>query len=436
MTVKKVGIIVVAAVVVIAGVGLLLFRGKTGTATAASASKGGATQAAVNVVKVTRGDLTASVTASGQFQPNTIVTIRPDSNMPTRKIVKIEAAEGRHVTAGQALAEIDATGLDLSLKSAQAAYQSAMVKLGNLKAKPAGMDLAAAQATLVQAQASVGTQQENYDNMKALEAKGLASRNQLSDAERQLATAKAGYEASRLSWENTRAQSQEDVISAQEAVVAQADNDRQMARIVMESAVIRSPIAGVVAEVLVNVGDLVSPSTAIATVVNPDPMWLQAQVNETDMAQVKVGQTAAVTASGFPDLPLKGKVTQINLHAVVQSNVSVFTTTIEVPNRDGKLLWGMNADAEISVFSLKDVLLLPTSAIKSSNGTAQVTIMDGAQLVAWDVQTGATDGSKTQIVAGLDEGSEVVVQRKSAGSATTATPQRPGGMGPVFGLSR
>jgi HlyD family secretion protein len=435
MNVKKVAVIVVAAVVVIAGIGLLLFRGKTGTA-AAAASKGGATQAAVSLVKVTRGDLTASVTASGQFQPNTIVTIRPDSNMPTRKIVKIEAAEGRHVAAGQALAEIDATGLDLSLKSAQASYQSALVKLANLKAKPAGMDLAAAQATLVQAQAAVGTQQENYNNMKALEAKGLASRNQLSDAERQLAGAQASYEASRLSWENTRAQSQEDVISAQEAVVAQADNDRQMARIVMESAVIRSPIAGVVAEVLVNVGDLVSPSTAIATVVNPDPMWLQAQVNETDMAQVKVGQTAAVTASGFPDLPLKGKVTQINLHAVVQSNVSVFTTTIEVPNRDGKLLWGMNADAEISVFSLKNVLLLPNSAIKSGNGAAQVTIMDGDQLVAWDVQTGATDGSKTQIVAGLDEGSEVVVQRKNAASTTTTTPQRPGGMGPVFGLFR
>jgi hypothetical protein len=114
----------------------------------------------------------------------------------------------------------------------------------------------------------------------------------------------------------------------------------------------------------------------------------------------------------------------------------VFTTTIEVPNRDGKLLWGMNADAEISVFSLKNVLLLPNSAIKSSNGAAQVTIMDGDQLVAWDVQTGATDGSKTQIVAGLDEGSEVVVQRKNAASTTTTTPQRPGGMGPVFGLFR
>ena len=431
---KKVGWIIVAALVVIAGVGFLLLRGKAGAASPA-ASRTGTPAPAVSLVKVTRGDLTASVTASGQFQPNTIVTIRPDSNMPTRKIVRIEALEGRRVVAGQALAEIDATGLDLSLKSAQASYQSAQVKLGNLKAKPAGMDLATAQAALVQAQAAVETQQENYESVKALEAKGLASRNQLSDAERQLASARASYEASRLSWENTKGQSQEDVISAQEAAVAQADNDRQMARIVLDSAVIRSPISGVVAEVLVNVGDLVSPSTAIATVIDPDPMWLQAQVNEADMPQVRVGQSALVTPSGYPDHPVAGRVTQINLHAVVQSNVSVFTTTIEVPNRDGKLLWGMNADAEISVFSLKNVLLLPTSAIRTSNGGAQVTIMDGAQMVAWDVQTGATDGSRTQIVAGLDEGTEVVVPRKGPG-ATTATTPRPGGFGPMFGLFR
>jgi len=84
---KKVGWIIVAALVVIAGVGFLLLRGRAGAATPA-ASRTGAPAAAVSLVKVTRGDLTASVTASGQFQPNTIVTIRPDSNMPTRKIVR------------------------------------------------------------------------------------------------------------------------------------------------------------------------------------------------------------------------------------------------------------------------------------------------------------------------------------------------------------
>ena len=423
-------VLIVAAVVVAAAAVLFLFRGKVFPGIGAKAARD---PAGVTLVSVTRGDLNATVTASGQFQPNTIVTIRPDSNMPTRKIVKIDVAEGQRVSAGQPLARIDPTGLDLTLKSDEAAYLSALAKLKNLKARPADMDLAAAQAALTQTQVTLSTQQENYQNMKALEANGLASRNQLADAERQLAAAQASHDASRLSYQNTEAQSQEDVISAQDAAVAQTDYDRQMARLILDSTVIRSPMAGVVAEVLVNVGDLAGPSTAVATVVNPDPMWLQAQVNENDMAQVRVGQAASVTPSGFPDLQLRGKVTQIDLHALVQSNVSVFTATIEVPNRDGKLLWGMNADAEISVLALKNVLSLPTSAVKTSNGSAQVTIMDGSQTVAWDVQTGAVEGGRVQIVAGLDEGQEVIVQRKVSTAGTT-TPQRPGGIGPGFGI--
>jgi multidrug efflux pump subunit AcrA (membrane-fusion protein) len=430
--VSKAGIIIAAAVLA-AGAGLFLFRGMIFPAADPAASKD---PVSVNVVKVTRGDLNASVAASGQFQPNTIVTIRPDSNMPTRKIVKINVIEGQRVRAGQPLAEIEAAGLDLTLKSDVANLQSARVKLENLKAKPAGMDLAAAQASLTQAQVTVASQQENYDSMKALADKGLASRNQLADAERQLASAKASYDASRLSYENTKAQSQEDVISAQEAVVAQADYAMQMAKLILDSTVIRSPMAGMVAEVLVNVGDLVSPSTAVATVVDPDPMWLQAQVNENDMAQVKVGQKASVTVSSFPDLQFAGKVTQIDQHAQVVNNVSVFSATIEVPNRGGRILWGMNADADISVLSLKNVLTLPSSAIKPNNGSPQVTIMDNGHLVAWDVQSGATDGTRTQIVAGLDEGQEVVVQRRTSTGVTQQQQGGPNAMGQVFRVLR
>ncbi len=428
-------VIIIAAAVVVVGAGLFLFRGKIFSSADPAASKD---PVGVSVVKVTRADLNASVAASGQFQPNTMVTIRPDSNMPTRKIVKINVVEGQRVKAGQPLAEIESTGLDLTVKSDAANLQSARVKLNNLKAKPADMDLAAAQAALTQAQVTVASQQENFDSMKALSDKGLASRNQLSDAERQLASAKASYDASRLSFENTKAQSQEDVISAQDAVVAQADYAVQMSRLILNSTVIRSPMTGMVAEVLVNVGDLVSPSTAIATVVNPDPMWLQAQVNENDMAQVKVGQKASVTISSYPDLQFAGTVTQIDQHAQVVNNVSVFSATIEVPNHAGTILWGMNADAEISVLSLKNVLTLPSSAIKANNGSPQVTIMDGGHLVAWDVQSGATDGTRTQIVAGLDEGQEVVLQRRApAGTARSGASGGPGGsMGQVFRVLR
>ena len=426
---SKIGI-VIATVVVAAGVGLFAFRVKLFP----SAKDDPKDPAGYTTVKVSRGELTMLVAASGQFEPNTITTIRPDANMPTRKIVRILVTEGQRVKPNQALVQIDATGLDLDLKSAEANYQAQKVKLDNVKAKPAGLDLAQAEVDLAQAKLDLQNEQENYDNLKALADKGLAAKNQLNAAERQLAIDKVRLEASQLSYQNVKAQSQVDVIQAQESALAQADNERQKAKLVFDAAVIRSPEAGVVAEVLVKVGDLVSPSTAIMTVVNPDPMILQAQVNENDMELLKIGNEAAITPSGFPDLVLRGRVTKIDLRAQVQSNVSVFTASIEVPNRDGKLLWGMNADAEISVLAMKNVLTLPSAAVHAENGSTQVNLLDEGKVVAWEVQTGASDGSKTQIVAGLDEGQEVVMPAKNtsaaSGSRTQNNPQA--GMGQMF----
>jgi macrolide-specific efflux system membrane fusion protein len=177
-------------------------------------------------------------------------------------------------------------------------------------------------------------------------------------------------------------------------------------------------------------------------VIDPDPMWLIAQINENDVVQLKMGQPATVTPSGYPDMVLDGKVIQIDLRAQVSQNVSMFAATIQIPNRDGRLLWGMNADAEVTVLAVRGVLTLPTSAVKTANGTSQVTIQDGDKLVSWDVEVGANDGSKVQIIAGLDEGEEVVVQRRASSSSSSNRNQQqqqqggPGIGGEIFRVIR
>jgi len=433
--------LIVTGIGVAAAVAVFAFRGSlfhTPSQPAAGEPAG------YTAVKVSRGDITATVPGSGQFEPNTMAVVRPDSNMPTRKVVRILVVAGQRVKAGQALAQIDASGLDLDLESAQANYDAQKVKLENLKNKPVDLDLAQAQASLTQTKLNLEGQQQNYDNIKALADKNLASKNQLDEARRQLAIAQANAEAAGLAYQNVKAQSQQDAIRAQESALAQADSELRKAKLVWESRVIRAPVDGVVAEINVNVGDMVGPSgiqgsatgdkfgpsTAIMTVVDMDPMILQAQVNETDMGQVRIGEKATVTPTAYPDLHLAGKVTQIDLHAQVQSNVSVFNVTIEVPNPDGKILWGMNADADIAVLSLKDVLTLPSSAIRSVNGNSQVSILDQGKLVSWDVQTGASDGSRTQILAGLDEGQEVLVPSRRTAAQNSQRNQP--NMGQVF----
>lgn len=218
-----------------------------------------------------------------------------------------------------------------------------------------------------------------------------------------------------------KAQSAEADIKAQESEVATADYDRQMASLVLESTVIRSPSAGVVAEVLVGVGDLVSPTTSIAYVVDTDPMLLVASVNENDMPSVKVGQTATVTQSAYPDLEFTGVVRSIDLHATTSNNVSTFAATVEVSNKDGRLLWGMNADAQIVAVSVKDTLTLPSSAIKTTSGASTVSVLDGGTLESRTVKIGATDGSRTEILAGLEEGQEVISRSGKSSTSTSAT---------------
>ncbi len=298
-----------------------------------------------------------------------------------------------------------------------------MPRLSNLEAKPAGLDLAAAEATLATAEAAEASAQESYDSTKALTDKGLAAKSTLTQAERALATAKAECESARLSYANVKAQSTAASLQAQEAAVATADYNRQVAKIVLDSTVIRSPRAGTVAELDVEVGDIVTTGTAIASIIDPSPMLLVAAVNENDAPSVKIGQPVSVTQSAFPNMEFRGRVKSMDLKATTSSNVSTFAATIEVPNPDGELLWGMNADADIAVVSLTHVLTLPASAIKTTNGESTVTIIDGGKAVAWDVQIGATDGSKTQIIAGLDEGQEVVTTKKSAGTATSTSTQ-------------
>jgi hypothetical protein len=159
-------------------------------------------------------------------------------------------------------------------------------------------------------------------------------------------------------------------------------------------------------------------------------MMLWAQVNEYDVGQVRIGQPTLVVPTAFPDLQLQGTVIQLDLTAQVVGNVSVFNAAIEVPNSDMKLLWGMNADAEIQVLNRPGVLTLPNTAIQRGGGSSRVTILQEGKPIFRNVQTGATDGVRTEIVAGLDEGQEVaVLNRKSAGQGQNGqNPQGPGAM--------
>jgi HlyD family secretion protein len=110
--------------------------------------------------------------------------------------------------------------------------------------------------------------------------------------------------------------------------VAQSYNNYLKAKLIFEAAEITAPISGTVTEVFVKVGDLIQNSTALLSIGDLDTMILQADVNENDIGQIAIGQKATVTAAGYPDMPLPGTVTLIDMRGSVSGN-STFKAAIE-----------------------------------------------------------------------------------------------------------
>ncbi len=435
---KRTRVVWVAVVACVVGGGVLIF-----SLTAARArSADPASEYAVS--RVTRGNVSVTVPASGQFQPTATTTVRPDPNLPQRQITAVLVSVGDVVKAGQIVAKVDTTGLDIDLASAKSNYDAQVAKLNILKTTPTTNDIVQAESTLRQAQMTLQSAQANIDSVQNLVTEGLASKQQLIDAQKQMDSARAALEGANYNLSVVKAGPTPDLMQAQNASVSQALSAYRKAQIIWDATSIRTPVGGTVAQVGVNVGDLVSATSvvqvssdgtnqvnstnAICVVIQNDPAVLQALVDETDVAQIRVGQKAVVTPAAFPNQQLTGTVAALAQETTTQQNVTSLAVSINVPNTDGKLLWGMNADAEIVVLERKNVLVVPAAAVSRSGSLSRVTVQDGSDIVPWDVKTGATDGTNTEILAGLDEGDVVLVAKRGSSGPAAA----PGGQNFMF----
>jgi HlyD family secretion protein len=155
-------------------------------------------------------------------------------------------------------------------------------------------------------------------------------------------------------------------------------------------------------------------------------------VDESDIGKVKLDQTATVTADAYPDKKFKGKVVRIATKGVNLSNVVTFEVKIEITGEGKALLkpeMTVNIE-EILIAEKSGVLLVPSEAILRKGHGKQVAtlVKEGAENEDVTVETGITDGTKTEIVTGLTEGQTVLVH-KGASETKWAGAQK----GPVMG---
>jgi HlyD family secretion protein len=364
---------------------------------------------------VERGSLKVTVTATGNLEPINQVDVGSELSGIIRTIV---ADYNDAVRKGQVLATLDTDRLDAQVLESTAALRSARAKVED------------AEATLAERQLAL-------ERTKELVGQELISRSDLD-------TAEAAFK---------RAQAE---LASAKAQVAQAEASLNARQTDLGKTVVRSPINGVVLDRNVEPGQTVAASLQAPVLFtlaeDLTQMELHVAIDEADIGSVKEGQAATFAVDAYPGRSFPAEITELRYASETVNGVVTYQAVLRVDNSDLALRPGMTATAEIEVQTVDSSLLVPNAALrfeppavneglsqrsggilsailprrpgggqksrptKNDAGGQKVWMLKDGQPVALSIETGATDGLKTEVIAGdVEPGLELVVDSQAGG---------------------
>jgi HlyD family secretion protein len=245
---------------------------------------------------------------------------------------------------------------------------------------------------------------------------GVVSASALEDAEKNYDLALNKQQLGKANEVTARAK-----LRQAQAQVSQVKAQLEQAEQQLRYASIVSPMDGMVLSRDVEVGTAVSSilvlgssATLVMTVGDTREVYVQGKVDESDISKVYLGQPARIKVESYKDRTFNGKVTKISPLGVEKDNVTTFEVRVSIDNAKGELKAMMTANAEIILEEHKGVLLIPEGSIiydKDRNASVEVAdpkAKDGKRKVA--IKVGISNGSKTELLSGLTEGTQVVLQ--------------------------
>jgi len=371
-----------------------------------AATRGGTKIDPSKLAKVERGDLAKSVVATGKVTPITKVEIKSKASGIVKKLY---VDYGDRVKKGQLLAQLDKVEIEAQVSQSHAALDAAEA---NLKSAQADYQRAKVDAE----GPDVPLLKRAYDRAVGMAKDGVVSASALDDADRNYVTAlnKQNVAKAQVAVLNAK------IAQAQAEVAEDRANLEQLNEQLSYTDII-SPIDGIVLSRDVEVGDAVSSilvlgssATLVMTLGDTSEVYVKGKVDESDIGKVYLGQPARIKVESFKDKTFYGKVTKISPMGVEKDNVTTFEVRVSIQNPGGELKAEMTANAEIILDEHKNVLQIPEGAIiydkdkKASVDVPDPRAKDGMKKVA--INIGISNGAKTEVLSGLKEGDQVVLQ--------------------------
>ncbi len=427
---------------------------------------------AVEIVQIGRDTLVDTVNATGSIEPKAEVEMKFEIGGVVKELL---VKRGQYVTAGTVLARLATADLELEIRraeidlaqqkaelaklfepelaekiaAARVKVESARLKLTDLQDGPDPDDVTKAEAELRRKEIALKTAQWEYDQVAYRGDVGAMSQaDKLQEATLDYEAAQADYNiaikeptlAEIAEARSTLADAQSSLaellkepsaaeIASNQATVDKAQLTLEEKQRDLEQAELTAPTDGVVLEVNIEPGERVLDDAGDAALIIADTSayLLKMEVDEIDIGRIRQGQPAEVSLDAFAEQRFKGTVTDIAPRPVEQEGDSIVTyevtITLDPSGQPLGLLTGMTATAAIETRQMKDVVVVPNRAIQIDRAGQQPVVyvekLDGqGQAIRVEVELGSRNGSVTEVVAGLNEGDQVVIrQQPSSASA-------------------
>ena len=359
------------------------------------------------LAKVTRGDVTRSVVATGQIQPITKVEVKSKAS---GIVEKLYVDINNQVKKGQQLAQLDQQEILAQVDAQRAQLASAEA---NVSAYDANIEQDKVNAAAPDLPMYKATLDRNLEMKKS----GIVSQQALDDTNKE-------YLAALTRRDSAKAQIGVDTAKLKQAhaQVLQSQASLKQLEEQLSYTTIVAPMDGVILSRDVEIGDAVSSilvlgstATLVMTEGDINQVYVQGKVDEADIAHVYMDQPARIKVESFRDRTFNGKVTKIAPLGVQKDNVTTFEVRVSIDNPGGELKANMTANAEILLDEHKGVLTVPENAVMYDNQkNASVQVPDSKQKDGTrkvPVKVGLSNGSVSEIVSGLKEGDQVVLQQ-------------------------
>ncbi len=348
--------------------------------------------------KITRGDLMATVTATGTVNAVTTVLV---GTQVSGTVKKLYASFNSPVKKGELIALIDPSTFEAQVDQAKA-------------------NLLSARANLEKTDAALIDAKRTYDRSKSLFFQNLISQSEVDNSE-------TGYLSAKAQMNVARAQ-----IAQTEAALKFAETNLKYTRIV-------SPVDGTVVSRNVDVGQTVAASFQTPTLFNIaqdlTKMQIDCNVVEADIGRIGMSLPVEFSVDAYPELVFKGTVSEIRNAPVIVQNVVTYDVVVRVDNPELRLKPGMTANVSMIISSKKGALRAPNAALRFTLQEAKKTVLRENSTGVWilenekpkriQIVTGISDGNFTEVVSGnIKEGEEVIVESLSKAKKSSSSGPR------------